>query len=63
MKKDLKPLIEAGKKIDYFLKKYPDTDYATDLKFKKFNIKSTCSKGNVYSKILYFNSKMGSCNK
>ena len=34
-KKDLKPLIEAGKKIDYFLKKYPDTDYATDLKFKK----------------------------
>ena len=33
-KKDLKPLIEANKKIDFFLKKYPQTDYAIDLKFK-----------------------------
>ncbi len=33
-KKDLKPLLEASKKIDYFLKKYPDSDYAIDLKFK-----------------------------
>ncbi len=34
-KKDLKPLIEANKKIDIFLKKYPNSDYALDLKFKK----------------------------
>lgn len=34
-KKDLKPLIDAGKQIDFFLKKYPETDYALDLKFKK----------------------------
>ena len=34
-KKDIKPLIEANKQIDYFLKKYPDTDYSIDLKFKK----------------------------
>jgi len=34
-KKDLKPLIEASKKIDFFLNKYPDSDYAIDLKFKK----------------------------
>ena len=34
-KKDLKPLIEASKKIDFFVKKYPDTDYSIDLKFKK----------------------------
>ena len=34
-KKDLKPLIEANKKIDYFLKKYPNSDYALDLRFKK----------------------------
>ena len=34
-KKDLKPLLDAKKQIEYFLKKYPDTDYATDLKFKK----------------------------
>ena len=34
-KKDLKPLLDAKKQIEYFLKRYPDTDYATDLKFKK----------------------------
>ena len=34
-KKDLKPLIEANKKIDIFLKKYPKSDYALDLRFKK----------------------------
>ena len=34
-KKDLKPLVEANKKIDIFLKKYPNSDYALDLKFKK----------------------------
>jgi outer membrane protein assembly factor BamD len=33
-KKDLKPLLEASKKIQFFLKKYPNTDYAIDLKFK-----------------------------
>ena len=34
-KKDLKPLLEANKRIDYFVKKYPGTEYALDLKFKK----------------------------
>ena len=34
-KKDLKPILEADEKIDFFLKKYPNTDYANDLKFKK----------------------------
>ena len=34
-KKDLKPLLDANKQIDYFIKKYPDTDYSIDLKFKK----------------------------
>lgn len=34
-KKDLKPLIEADKNIDYFIDKYPNSEYATDLKFKK----------------------------
>ena len=32
--KDLKPLIKASEKIDYFLKDYPNTDYALDLRFK-----------------------------
>ena len=33
--KDLNPLIEANKKIDFFLKEFPNSDYAIDLKFKK----------------------------
>ena len=34
-KHDLKPLLEADRKIDFFLKKYPNSEYAIDLKFKK----------------------------
>ena len=33
-KKDLKPLLKATEKINFFLENYPDTDYAIDLKFK-----------------------------
>ncbi len=34
-KKDLKPLLQANERIEFFIRKYPNTDYATDLKFKK----------------------------
>ncbi len=34
-KKDLKPLLQADEKIDFFLKNFPNTEYAIDLKFKK----------------------------
>jgi len=34
-KHDLKPLINTKNKIDFFLKKYPKTEYAIDLKFKR----------------------------
>ncbi len=34
-KKDLKPLLQAKEKIDFFISKFPNTDYAIDLKFKK----------------------------
>lgn len=34
-KKDVKPLLDTNKQIDYFLNKYPNSDYAIDLKFKK----------------------------
>ena len=33
-KKDLKPLLEAKKKFEFIMKEYPDTDYATDSRFK-----------------------------
>ena len=61
-RKDLKPLLEADKRIDSFLKKYPDTDYGMDLRFKRSNSKSIGSKRIIYCKILYFNSKMGTSN-
>ena len=34
-KKDLEPLLKAKKQINFFLNNYPDTEYSTDLKFKK----------------------------
>ena len=34
-KKDLKPIIKSKDQIDFFLKNYPNTEYALDLKFKK----------------------------
>ena len=34
-KKDLDPLIKTKDKIDFFLKEFPDNEYAIDLRFKK----------------------------
>ena len=47
-KKDLKPLIDANKKIDFFLKKYPNSDYAIDLKFKKDLIENQLAAKELY---------------
>ena len=47
-KKDLRPLIEANKKIDFFLSKYPDTDYSIDLKFKKDLIQNQLAAKELY---------------
>ena len=33
-KKDLKPLLEAKKKFEFIVNNYPETDYATDARFK-----------------------------
>jgi outer membrane protein assembly factor BamD len=33
-KKDIYPLLKSKEKIEFFLKKFPDTEYALDLKFK-----------------------------
>jgi len=33
-KKDIEPLVKAKKKIEFFLKDFPNTEYALDLKFK-----------------------------
>ena len=47
-KKDLKPLLQANEKVDFFLKKYPDTDYYLDLKFKKDLIKNQLAAKELY---------------
>jgi len=47
-KKDLKPLLDAQNKIEFFLKNYPDTDYAIDLKFKKDLIQNQLAAKELY---------------
>ena len=32
--KDIEPLLKSKESIEFFLKEYPDTDYAIDLKYK-----------------------------
>ncbi len=47
-KKDLKPLLDANKKIEFFLEKYPNSDYAIDLKFKKDLIQNQLAAKELY---------------
>ena len=47
-KKDLKPLIKAQKEIETFLKKYPNSDYAIDLKFKNDLIQNQLAAKELY---------------
>ena len=47
-KKDLKPLLNANKKIDFFLKEFPDSDYAMDLRFKKDLIQNQLAAKELY---------------
>ena len=47
-KKDLKPLLRASQQIDFFLEKYPDSDYAIDLKFKKDLIQNQLAAKELY---------------
>ena len=47
-KKDLKPLLDANNKIDFFLKEFPNSDYAMDLKFKKDLIQNQLAAKELY---------------
>ena len=47
-KKDIKPLLDAKEKIEFFLKNYPQTDYATDLRFKKDLIQNQIAAKELY---------------
>ena len=47
-KKDIDPLIKAHNKVNFFLEKYPNTDYAIDLKFKKDLIENQLAAKEMY---------------
>ena len=47
-KKDLKPLIRADEKIKFFLKKYPNSEYSMDLKFKRDLIQNQLAAKELY---------------
>ena len=47
-KKDLKQLLNADEKIDFFIKNYPETDYSLDLKFKKGLIQNQLAAKEAY---------------
>ena len=47
-KKDLQPLLDANDQINFFLKKYPDSDYAIDLKFKGALIQNQLAAKELY---------------
>jgi len=47
-KKDLEPLIKAKEKIEFFLKKYPESEYAIDLKFKNDLIQNQLAAKELY---------------
>lgn len=54
-KKDIQPLIKANNQIDFFLKKYPDSEYSSDLKFKKDLIQNQLAAKEMYIAKYYIN--------
>ncbi len=56
-KKDLKPLLDTKDKIEFFLEKYPDTEYAIDLKFKMDLINNQLAAKEMYVAKYYIESK------
>ena len=56
-KKDLKPLLNADEKIDFFIKNYPETDYSLDLKFKKGLIQNQLAAKEAYIARYYISVK------
>ena len=56
-KKDLKPLIKADNKIDFFLKSYPNSEYAMDLRFKKDLIQNQLAAKELFVAKFYISTK------
>jgi outer membrane protein assembly factor BamD len=56
-KKDINPLLKAKNKIKFFLDKYPNTDYAIDLKFKNDLIENQLASKEMYIAKYYISVK------
>ncbi len=56
-KKDLKPLLLSKKMIQDYVKKYPDTDYSLDLKFKLGLIQNQLAAKEIYVAKYYIKTK------
>ena len=46
-------MLEANKQIDYFVKKYPNSDYTVDLRFKKDLIQNQLAAKELYNAKYY----------
>ena len=55
--KDIDPLLKAYDKVNFFLDKYPKTDYAIDLKFKKDLIENQLAAKEMYIAKYYISVK------
>ena len=56
-KKDLEPILKAKEKINNFLDKYPNSDYALDLSFKKDLITNQIAAKELYVAKYYISTK------
>jgi len=56
-KKDLEILLKAKKQIEFFIKKYPNSEYSTDLKFKKDLIENQLAAKELYIAKYYISVK------
>ena len=56
-KKDLEPLVKANNKIDFFIKSYPNSEYAIDLKFKKDLIQNQLAAKELFVARFYISTK------
>ena len=56
-KKDLEPLIKADNKIDSFIKSYPNSEYAMDLRFKKDLIQNQLAAKELFVARFYISTK------
>ncbi len=56
-KKDIDPLLKADEKVKFFLNKYPNTDYAIDLRFKKNLIENQLAAKEMYIAKYYISVK------